>query len=213
MISASSRQDSASTAGIQKECRGVPARRLEEAAWTHRVRASRTTVLWIWAASSFLLFGPVLGGELGHVPGMLAVTLAFAALTSVSLRATVEIDSDNCLTIRYLVYSFSDELENIQIAATPKFDFRRDDVLGFKKLYRGTRLPSFNVGWFVLRNGAAAFVCVSRKRRARALVTRDGCYILVDPRIARRIQAAAATSGLALGTCAGGQAVHPLPGA
>ena len=36
-----------------------------------------------------------------------------------------------------------------------------------------------------------AFVCVSRKRKARALKTRDGCYILLDPRIARRIQTAA----------------------
>ena len=158
--------------------------------------------MWIWAASSLVLFGPALAGELGHVPGMLAVTLAFAAMTSVSLRATVEIDSENRLTIRYLVYSFRDELENIKVAATPKFDFRDDDNLGVKSLYQGTRLPCFNVGWFQLRNGGVAFVCVSRKRRARALMTRDGCYILVDPRIARRIQAVAATSGLALKTCA-----------
>ena len=122
---------------------------------------------------------------------MLAITLSFAAMISVSLRATVRIDASNRLTIRYLVYSFSDELENIQVAATPKFDFRRDDNLGFKRLYQGTRLPCFNVGWFVLRNGAVAFACVSRKRKARAFKTRDGCYLLVDPRIARRIQAAA----------------------
>ena len=170
-------------------------RGLEEAVFTHRVRASRTTVLWVLAASSFALFVPVLAGEFGHVPGMLAVMLAFAAMTSVSLRATVEIDSKKRLTIRYLVYSFSDKLENIQVEATPKFDFRRDDRLGFKKLYQGIRLPCFNVGWFVLKNGAVAFVCVSRKRKARALKTRDGCYILVDPRIARRIQAAANPGG------------------
>lgn len=155
------------------------------------VQAGRTTVLWIWAASSLALFVPALAGGLGSVAVLLAVTLAFAVLTSLTLRATVEIDSDNRLTIRYLVYSFSDDLENIRDGATPKFDFRHDDSLGVKRLFRGTRLPCFKVGWFVLRNGKVAFVCVSRKRRARALVTRDGCYILVDPRIARWIQSAA----------------------
>ena len=175
---------------MREELSEADARRFAEFALTHRVRASRTTVMWIWAASSILLLGPILSGELGHVPAVLGVTLAFAAMTCVSLRATVEIDSENRLTIRYLLCSFSDELKNIQAAATPKFDFRRDDILGFKRLYRGTQLPCFNVGWFVLRNGAVAFVCLSRKRKARAFRTRDGCYILVDPRIARRIQAA-----------------------
>lgn len=175
---------------------------------TRRVGASRTTVLWIWGASSLALFGPALVGGLGSVVALLAVTLAFAAMTSVTLRATVEIDSSNRLTIRYLTYSFSDELQNIRVGATPKFDYRRDHNLGVKRLYRGTRLPCFNVGWFVLRNGGVAFVCVSRKRRARALVTRDGCYILVDPRIARWIQAAA--TGVALGSVKG--AAKGLPG-
>ena len=195
MTRASSRLKSTSSAGIQKELQGLAPRRLEQVALTHRVRARRSTVLWIWAASSVVVLGPALAGGLGQALGLLAVTLAFAAMTTVSLRATVEIDADNRLIIRYLVYSFSDELRNIQLAATPKFDFRRDDNLGFKKLYQGTRLPCFNVGWFVLRNGGVAFVCVSRKRRARALRTRDGCYILVDPRIASRIQAAVSTSG------------------
>ena len=163
---------------------------------THRIGANRTTVLWVWAASSCVLFGPALEGELEHLTGMLAVTLAFAAMTSVSLRATLEIDSKNRLTVRYLVYSFTADLQNIQTAATPKFDFRRDDDLGFKKLHRGTRLPGFNVGWFLLRNGATAFVCVSRKRKARAFKTRDGCYILIDPRIARRIEAAVTHYGV-----------------
>ena len=164
---------------------------LQKAGLTRNVQAGRTTVLWIWGASALALFGPALAGGLGGVAVLLAVTLAFAVLTSLTLRATVEIDSDNRLTIRYLIYSFSDELENIRAGATPKFDFRRDDNLGVKRLFRGTRLPCFKVGWFVLRNGKVAFVCVSRKRRARALVTRDGCYILVDPRIARWIQSAA----------------------
>ena len=192
MTSSISRPDSASE--VQKKRRGAEASRLENVALAHQVRARRTTVLFICGASLIVLFGPLLAGEVGHVPGLLAITLAFAAMTSVSLRATVEIDSENRLTIRYLCYSFSDDLKNIQVAELRKFDFHRDARLGFKKLHRGTRLPCFNVGWFVLRNGAVAFACLSRKRRARALKTRDGCYILVDPRIASRIQAIAATS-------------------
>ena len=152
-------------------------------------------MLWIWAASSLALGGLALHGGPGQAFGVIVVALVFAAVTGVSLRATVEIDANHRLKIRYLIYSFSDKLENIQAAATPKFDFRRDRRLGLKKLYFGTRLPCFNVGWFVLRNGEVAFVCVSRKRTARAFRTHDGCYILVDPRVARHIQAAAATSG------------------
>ena len=197
-----SRLDSVSAGKVQKNPRGAETPRLENGALTHRVRAGRTTAFLIWGASSVLVLGSVIAGEIGHVPGLLAITLAFAAMTSVSLRATVEIDSENRLTIRYLSYSFSDDLRNIQVAALRKFDFHRDAHLGFKKLHSGTRLPCFNVGWFVLRNGAVAFACLSRKRRARALMTRDGCYILVDPHVARRIQAFAARSGLPFVSCA-----------
>ena len=197
-----SRFDSVSAGKVQKKRRGAETPRLENGALTHRVRAPRTTVLSIWAASLVVLCGPVIAGEIGHLPSLFAITLAFAAMTSVSLRATVEIDSENRLTIRYLSYSFSDELRNIQVATLRKFDFHRDAHLGFKKLHSGTRLPWFNVGWFELRNGAVAFACLSRKRKARALKTRDGCYILVDPHIARRIQAAAARSGLPFVSCA-----------
>ena len=192
-----SRLDSVNAGEVQNKRCGAETPRLENVALTHRVRAGRTTVLLIWGASSVVLFGPVIAGEIGHLPALFAITLAFAAMTSVSLRATVEIDSQDQLTIRYLSYSFSDELQNIQFAALGKIDFHRDANLGFKRLHSGIRLPSFHVGWFVLRNGAVAFACLSRKRRARALMTRDGCYILVDPHIARRIQAIAARSGLA----------------
>ena len=200
-----SRLDSASAGKVQKKRPGAATPRLENAALTHRVRAGRSTVFLIWGASSVVLFGAVIAGEIGHVLGLLAITLAFAAMTSVSLRATVEIDSQDRLTIRYLSCSFSDELQNIQFAPLGKIDFHRDADLGFKKLHSGIRLPSFHVGWFVLRNGAVAFACLSRKRRARALMTRDGCYILVDPHIARRIQAFAAKSGLPFASLAGRQ--------
>ena len=196
MTGMASQLDNAPAEGAPKRRRGAATARLGSVALTHRVRARPTTVLAIWGASAAVLVGPVIAGEIGHVPGLFAITLAFAAMTSVSLRATVEIDSRDRLTIRYLSYSFSDKLQNIQFAPRRKVDFHRDAHLGIKKLHRGTRLPSFHMGWFVLRNGAVAFACLSRKRRARVLKTRDGCYILVDPQVARRIQAIATKSGL-----------------
>ena len=158
---------------------------------THRISPNRTTVLWIWAPCSTAFCVPALSGEPAQALILFSFAFVITASTSVSLCATIEIDSGDRLTIRYLVHSFSDRLENLQVEASSKFDFRRDDRLGVKRLYQGTRLPCFKVGWFVPKNGAVAFVCVSRKRRARALRTRDGCYILVDPRIARWIQVVA----------------------
>lgn len=191
VTSAFAPSDSARTSEGQTERQRHATRQPQQAPFIHRVRASRRTVLCVWATSATLLSAPALALGSGHIIAMLAITLAFAVMITVPMHATIEIDSGARLTIRYLIYSFSDRLENIRVQATPKFDFRRDDRLGFRKLYQGTRLPCFNVGWFVLRNGAMAFVCLSRKRNARALKTRDGCYILVDPRIARRIQAVA----------------------
>ena len=161
---------------------------------TYSVRANRTTVLWIWATYSLAFFGSALTGGLRQLLGMTIAALVSAGMTGYALRATIRIQNRDKLTIRYLSYTFADRLENIQIVPTPKFDFRSHKKLGVKRLYQGTRLPCFHVGWFVLRNGSVAFVCVSRKRKARAFKTHDGCYILVDPRIARRIRAAAASS-------------------
>lgn len=144
---------------------------------------------------SLAFAGPALTGGLLPLLGMTIAALASAGMAGYALRATIRIQFRDRLTIRYLVYTFTERLENIQIVPTPKFDFRRHKKLGVKRLCRGTRLPHFYVGWFVLRNGSVAFVCVSRKQKALAFRTHDGCYILVDPRIARRIRSAGVSSG------------------
>lgn len=163
-------------------------------ALTYRIRANRATVLSIWAAYSFAFFLPALMSGPLHLLGMAIATLASATMASLALRATIKVKAGDRLTIRYLIHSLTVRLENIEVVPTPRFDFRRHRKLGVKRLYQGTRLPGFHAGWFVLRNGSVAFVCVSRKRKASAFKTHNGCYILVDPRIARRIRNAADAS-------------------
>ena len=159
----------------------------------HRISASRITVACVSIASALAISGPALASESWHLVNLIVVLPAFAAMTRATLRATIEVDAQGTLNIRCPLFSFCDQLDNLQLATVRKFDFRRDEQFGLKRLYRGTRLPSFNVGWFVLKNDAAAFVCLSGKRKARALKTHDGFYILVDPRIARKIEAAVTT--------------------
>lgn len=188
----------------------APSVEIREGISTHRIRANRTTVLWVSAVCSLALCGPILTGEFRYIPSIVAIIFALAIGTSTILRATIETDCIGNLNIRYLVYSFSDRLENIQVVGEAKFDFRRDNQLGFKRLYEGTRLPCFNVGWFILKNGAVAFVCLTRKRRARAFKTRDGCYILLDPGIARQIQAAIGALPAAQPLYAEGNKANPI---
>ena len=152
--------------------------------------SGRLELRWLGSGgvSSIALCGPIILDGPGLILVMVAVALGVAAMMSITLCATIKIDAKNRLTIRYLIYSFSDQLENIRPVNNSKIAFRRDDRFGFKKLYMGTRLPCFHVGWFRLRNGAVGFLCLSRKRKARAFITNDGCYILLDPRVARQIQ-------------------------
>ena len=148
-------------------------------------------MIWVLVPGSVAMCGLALFGGSGGIIAVIAVTVSLVAITCISMRALVEVDSSQRVRVRYLIYCFSEKLENMQIEVTSKFDFRRDEELGFKALYEGTRLPCFNVGWFVLNNDSVAFVCLTRKRRARAFKTHDGCYLVLDPHIARRIEAVA----------------------
>ena len=159
----------------------------------HRIRASRKTVGCVSMASALAISGPALFSEPWHLVNLIVLVPAFVAMTSATLRATIEMDAQGMLSIHCPLFRFCHQLDNLKLAGVPKIDFRRDEQFGLKRLYRGTRLPSFNVGWFVLKNDAVAFVCLSGKRKARTLKTHDGFYILVDPRIARKIEAAATT--------------------
>ncbi len=160
---------------------------------SHRISASRRTVTCVSIAAAFAISGPLLIADPWYLLSLIVFVPAFAAMTSAMLRATIIVDSQGTLNIHCPLFSFCDQLDNLQLTPVPKFDFRRDEQFGLRRLYRGTRLPSFYVGWFVLKNDDVAFVCLSRKRKARAFKTHDGLYILIDPRIAREIEAAVAT--------------------
>ena len=127
----------------------------------------------------------------GNAPfGAVAIGAAVALLTVAflaQLQATIAVEGDS-ITVRYLGTSFQDQLSNFEPASTKKFDYRQDRRFGLKRLFRGIHLRGFCVGWFVLRDASVAFVCLSRKRRARALTTRDGYTLMLDPGIARRIE-------------------------
>ena len=82
---------------------------------------------------------------------------------------------------------FDERLDNLEPASSPKFDFKHDRDLGLKRRFVGTSLRRFRVGWFFLENGGLAFVCLTRKHRARAIATKDGRYLVLDPRVARNI--------------------------
>lgn len=129
---------------------------------------------------------------LSHIPPLSAlfwsslVALTCVALAS-QLRATIQVGQDR-IRIQYLLTSFADRLGNIEPQASEKFDFRTDERLGLKRLYLGTRLFGFYVGWYVLRDDSVAFVCVSRKHRARRLSTKDGHQLILDPGTAREVE-------------------------
>ena len=155
------------------------------------IRARGKWVVSISVLSALTLSLPSLINELQYIFIVPPIALAFAAMIAAALRAEIWVDARNRLHVRYLVHSFSTKLKHLQRAPTPKFDFRRDGELGLARLYQGTRVPSFMVGWFLLRNDAVAFACVTRRRRAQAFKIRKGLYLVVDPAIARQIHFAA----------------------
>ena len=155
------------------------------------IRVRGRAAVSISLASALTLSVPLLVNEIQYIFIVPPITLAFAAMITVALRADIWVDAKNRLHVRYLIHSFSTKLKHLQRAPTPKFDFRHDGELGLARMYQGTRVPSFRVGWFLLRNKAVAFACITRKRQAQAFKIRKGLYLVVDPAMARQIQCAA----------------------
>lgn len=119
------------------------------------------------------------------IAGLLVAAAIAATLLHLSTKIVVE---DDELSIRTWTTSFHEQVHNLNPALETKVDFRHDERYGLKRLFRGTNLRGFRVGWFVLNDGTVAFVCLTRKRRARAVTTRDGYCLLLDPWLARRIE-------------------------
>lgn len=149
-------------------------------------RALLSLALSIAAAELVLL--SLLGVDAGR--SLLAAglsALAIAVIVTQHLATTIEVDGDR-LRIRNLMTSFEDRVDNIQPACSAKFDYRDDERFALRRRLLGTTLYNFRVGWFLLRDGSPAFACLSRQHRARAFTTRDGCRVLLDPGVARRLQ-------------------------
>lgn len=152
----------------------------------------RSMVMVAGAATAGMLFV----GLLSTMSTFEAVTLAFfigaiALLMMFQLRAVVSVEDDR-LRINCMFASFVDKIDNLEPDVSDKFLFRSDEKYALSKLYLGTRVLGFYVGWYTLKDGSVAFACVSRKRHARALSTKDGVRLVLDPGLARQIASAAA---------------------
>jgi len=149
-------------------------------------RALLSLALSIATAELVLLM--VLGVDAGR--SLLAAglsALAVAAIVAQHLATTIEVDGGR-LRIRNFMTSFEDRVDNIQPDCSAKFDYRGDERFALRRRLLGTTLYNFRVGWFLLQDGSPAFACLSRQHRARAFTTRDGCRVLLDPGVARRLQ-------------------------
>lgn len=143
-------------------------------------------VVGIVAFASTLLLHLLSGTDLLQALYVSGIVSLATSLTLFSLKAVIKIDGD-VLEIDYVRATFADKLSNIKTEATEKFLFKDDPLLALGKLYLGTRIIGFYVGWYTLKDGSAAYVCVSRRRRARALATKDGVRLILDPGIAKAL--------------------------
>ncbi|XOV85520.1 MAG: hypothetical protein ACFHXK_10470 [bacterium] len=140
-------------------------------------------------------FGMLLVGLLSSMTTFEAVILsafigAIALLMMFQLQAVVKVEEGR-LRINCMFASFVDTIDNLQPEVSDKFLFRSDETYALSKLYLGTRVLGFYVGWYTLKDGSVAFACISRKRHARALSTKDGVRLILDPGLARLIASTA----------------------
>lgn len=121
----------------------------------------------------------------------LLICVLFIVLFSLSLwfAMTVRITLENGhIHIRYLNYQYYDSLDNFYPEASSKFSYRQDKQLGLKHMLSGTNLKGFKVGWCELKNEAPGFICLTRRKNARALAAKDGTYLLLDPSVAEQVE-------------------------
>jgi len=134
-----------------------------------------------------VLFAVTINFELKTLLALSAVFLLHSYLFWIALSVSIDLN-DKDIHIRYLNHELQDNIDNLVPVASPKFDYRKDERHGLKKLHAGTRLHGFAVGWFTLKNDDVAFSCVTRKSRARFFESRDGYLLILDPRVASKIE-------------------------
>lgn len=110
----------------------------------------------------------------------------FLVLNVAQLCATIRAQ-DDVLRIDYLLVSCDASIDDLSSEVSQKFDYRRDPEFGLDTLLLGTRLFGFHVGFYKLKDGSTAYVCLSRKKHARAITAENGFKLLLDPGIAKRV--------------------------
>jgi len=153
------------------------------------VRPGETTLLFLAVCFTIptVLFAAALDVELKMLVALGAIFLVNSYLFWITLSVNIEVSNDE-VYIRYLHHSFRDKVSNLMPEASPKFDFKSDENLSLKKLYSGTRLLGFAVGWFTLKDDRVAFTCLTRKKRARFFSSKDGYLLILDPSVASKIE-------------------------
>lgn len=152
------------------------------------VRAGRSTLLFLAVVLGLPLavlitaVQPTLQGALSGI----LIGLALVAFGWLHLRAVIEVDGSE-LRVRYQNQTFAERLDNLRMTSSQKLNFEDDPDRGIERSILGSKVKGFHVGWFSLRDETVAFACLSRKRNARALESRDGYVLLLDPKVARRI--------------------------
>ncbi len=152
------------------------------------VRAGRSTLLFLAFVLGLPLAVLITANQptlQGAISGIL-IGLALVVSGWLHLRAVIEVQ-DGELRVRYQNQTYAERLDNLRMVSEDKMNFEEDPRRGIRTSILGSKIKGFNVGWFKLRDDSVAFACLSRKHNARALQSRDGYLLLLDPKVARRI--------------------------
>lgn len=140
----------------------------------------------LFATSGMLIIGLLSAMTTLEVTTLALFIGAIALLMMFQLQAVIKVE-DGRLQINCMFASFVDKIDNLKPEVSDKFLFRSDKKYALDKLYLGTRVLGFYVGWYTLKDGSVGFACVSRKRHACAISTKDGVRLILDPSVARTI--------------------------
>lgn len=152
------------------------------------VRAGRSTLLFLGLVLGLPLAVLITANQPTIQGALSGIFIGLALVVSgwLHLRAVIEVEGEE-LRVRYQNQTYAERLDNLTLVSGEKLNFQEDPRRGIGASILGSKIKGFNVGWFKLKDESVAFACLSRKHNARALKSRDGYLLLLDPRVARRI--------------------------
>ncbi len=111
------------------------------------------------------------------IAAVVLVVLLIVIIPLLSFRVTVDDDRIECRSLfMYRMVIRRGDVENISIVNLEEHPGLRPTTRTF-----GTGLPGYSLGWFRLKNGAEAFLAVSRRGDAVVIRLRDGRYVILAP--------------------------------